>query len=110
MLQGYRKPDYISNRFGQTVKAHGEYPRTDAAERFRRKTQRVLIADDYCIIWRGGKTFRVDDDTVTTPARYYYEAICDEVLIKGVPLVQTCGTVRCIKHWEKKETKSAETQ
>lgn len=104
MLEGYRKPDYIQNRFGQTVKAHVDYPRTDAAERFRKKTERVLIGDDYCVVWRGGETFRIDDDKVTTPARYYYEAICGETLTKGVPLVQTCTTARCVKHWERRET------
>src|SRR5262245_39105432 len=96
----YRKPEYMYNRFGQIVKCHSDYPRTDAVQRFIRLTERVLIGDDYCIVWRGGDTFRVDDDTVTTPARFFWRAIHGERLQDNQILRRTCQTPHCVKHRE----------
>src|SRR5262245_43371858 len=78
----YRRPDYMLNKQGQTVRFHVPHPTTPAVERFIAMTERVLIRDDYCVIWRGGDTFRVDDDLVTTPARFYWEIMTGERLNK----------------------------
>jgi hypothetical protein len=66
----YRRPDFMENAQGQTVRQHVPHPTTPALERFVALTERVLVGDDYCVVWRGGDTFRVDDDTITTPARF----------------------------------------
>jgi hypothetical protein len=65
-------------------------------------TERVLVRDDYCVVWQGGDTFRVDDDTITTPARFYYEMMLGESLGANEVLYRACSTPRCVKHKEKR--------
>lgn len=79
------------------VRDHTAYPTTPALDRFLALTERVLVGDDTCVVWRGGETFRVDDDTVTTPARFYWQIVHgplseDEILWKA------CKTASCVKH------------
>jgi hypothetical protein len=82
----------------RTVRQHVPHPVTPALERFVAMTERVLVADEYCIVWKGGETFRVDDDTITTPARFYWEALVGEKLGPGEALYPDCKTVCCVKH------------
>ena len=93
----WRRPDYLVNRHGQTVRFHCDYPRTDALERFMKLTKRVLTEDDYCIVFTGGTRFRVDDETITTPARFIYQALMGEKLSEAVYLIRTCKTPRCCR-------------
>jgi hypothetical protein len=64
----------------RSVRQHVPHPTTSPLERFVAMTRRVLVGDDYCVVWLGGDTFRVDDYTVTTPARFYWEALVGEKL------------------------------
>lgn len=93
----YRKPDYMRNRFGQIVKCHADYPRTEAIERFMKMTERVLSEDDYCIVFTGGARFRVNDKDVTTPARFVYQALTGEILDNAEYLIRTCPTFQCCR-------------
>src|SRR5688572_14450876 len=76
----YRRPDLMTNADGLTVRSHSPHPIKPALDRFMARTKRVRIGADVCIVWDGGDTFRVDDDTVTTPARFYWEAMKGEKL------------------------------
>jgi len=98
----YRRPDFMENSQGQTVRQHAPHPITPALDRFAAMTERVLVGDDYCVVWRGGDTFRVDDDTVTTPARFYWETLLGEKLGAHEVLYRACKTPRCVKHKEKR--------
>ena len=99
----YRRPDYMINKQGETVRYHAPHPMTPGLIRFLRKTERVFIdPEDACIVWTGGDTFRVDGATVTTPARYYWEAFTGEKLKPADVLYRTCKTPRCVKHKVKK--------
>lgn len=84
------------------VRQHCPHPTTPALERFLALTERVLVNDEYCVVWRGGDTFRVDDDTITTPARFYWETLLGEKLGPNEALYRGCKTPRCVKHKEKK--------
>ena len=97
----YRRPDTMLNEQGVVVRYHVPHPTTPALERFAAMTDRILIDDDYCVVWRGGRTFRVDDETTTTPARFYYQAMTGEKLRDGEPLKRACLTAGCVKHWER---------
>lgn len=90
----------MTNAQGQTVRQHCPHPTTPAHERFLAMTERRLVGDDECIVWRGGDTFKVDADanTVTTPARFYWEMTTGEKLKKSEALYRTCKTPRCVKH------------
>jgi hypothetical protein len=71
----YRKPDFMLNAKGQTVRFHVPHPIVPAVERFMALVRSVACADDAeddCWQWIGGDTFRVDDLTVTTPQRFIY--------------------------------------
>lgn len=94
----YQRPDFMTNKQGQTVRYHVPHPTKPAMDRFFAHTKTVHINDDYCIVWRGGDTFRVDDDTVTTPARFYWEAMKGEKLTDNDILRRTCKTASCVKH------------
>lgn len=94
----YRQPDFMLNKQGQTVRFHVPHPTTPAIERFVAMTERRLVGDDYCVIWKGGDTFRVDDETVTTPARFYWEMVQGERLNPADVLYRDCKTPRCVKH------------
>jgi hypothetical protein len=82
----------------RTVRQHVPHPTTSALDRFVAMTKRVLVGDDYCIVWLGGDTFRVDDDTITTPARFYWEAFLGEKLGTHEALYRDCKTAHCVKH------------
>ena len=97
----WRKPDLMVNKHGQTVRSHVAHPTTPALDRFNAKTLRHFNGYDHCVVWYGGATFRVDDDTVTTPARFYYEAVKGEKLAEGETLRRNCKTPRCLSHKKK---------
>jgi hypothetical protein len=82
----------------RTVRDHAPHPIKPAIERFVELTERRVVDDDTCIVWLGGETFRVDDFTITTPARFYWETLLGERLGANERLRQTCKTPRCIKH------------
>jgi hypothetical protein len=82
----------------RTVRDHVPHPITPAIERFIAMTERRVVGDDTCVIWKGGETFRVDDEAITTPARFYWETMLGEKLGADERLRQTCKTPRCIKH------------
>lgn len=100
----YRRPDFMVNAQGRTVRHHVPHPTTPALDRFFALTKQVEnYKDDICIVWTGGDTFRVDDDTVTTPARFYWEAMKGEKLGDKDVLRRNCKTPRCVKH-KKRQT------
>jgi hypothetical protein len=82
------------NKQGRTVRQHSPHPVKAALDRFFAHTKRV----EDCIVWCGGDTFRVDDDTVTTPARFYWEQMKGQKLEDGDKLRRNCKTPRCVKH------------
>jgi hypothetical protein len=94
----YRRPDFMTNKRGQTVRYHAAHPTTPALDRFFKLTRRVRVDGEDCIVWEGGDTFRVDDDTVTTPARFYWEEMKGEPLVEGDKLRRACKTAGCVKH------------
>jgi len=94
----YRRPDFMTNKHGQTVRYHAPHPTTPALDRFFALTKQVEYGDDVCIVWTGGDTFRVDDDTITTPARFYWEQMKGEKLGEKDKLRRACYTPRCVKH------------
>ena len=96
------RPDYIVGTHGLIVRYQTPKAVIDPLERFVAMTERVLIDGDYCIIWKGGKTFRVDDVTITTPARFFWQAMTGERPRAGEPLARTCLTAGCVKHWERR--------
>jgi hypothetical protein len=97
----YRRPDFMTNARGQTVRYHAPHPTTPALDRFFALTKRVRVDGEECIVWTGGDTFRVDDDTVTTPARFYWEEMKGEKLNASDVLRRGCKTPRCVKHKRK---------
>jgi hypothetical protein len=101
----WRRPDYLINRFGEQVRFHCEYPRSEAIDRFMAMTRRVLTEEDYCIVFTGGKRFRVDDDLVTTPARFIYQALSGQKLPESEYLFRACSTPRCcrLSHMERRK-------
>jgi hypothetical protein len=94
----YRRPDVMTNAQGQTVRTHVPHPTTLALDRFVALTERRVVGDDTCVIWKGGDTFRIDDDTITTPARFYWETLLGEKLGPNEVLYRGCKTPRCVKH------------
>lgn len=94
----YRRPDFMTNKHGQTVRQHVPHPITPALERFTALTERRIVGDDTCVIWLGGDKFRVDDDTLASPARFYWEALLGEKLRDDEALYRACKTPRCVKH------------
>ena len=94
----YRRPDFMTNKHGETVRFHAPHPVKAALDRFFKMTKRVNVDGEDCIVWTGGDTFRVDDDTVTTPARFYWEAMKGEKLGEKDKLRRGCYTPRCVKH------------
>src|SRR5262245_28391456 len=94
----YRRPDFMTNKHGQTVRHHAPHPTTPAIDRFFALTKRVNVDGEDFIVWTGGDTFRVDDDTVTTPARFYWETMKGEKLGEKDKLRRGCYTPRCVKH------------
>lgn len=99
----YRRPDYIVNAQGRTVRNHAPHPTTPALDRFFALTKQVENYEgNPCVVWTGGDTFRVDDNTVTTPARFYWETMKGEKLTDNDVLRRDCKTPRCVKHKEKR--------
>jgi hypothetical protein len=94
----YRRPDFMTNKHGATVRYHAPHPTTPALDRFFKLTKRVKVDGEECVVWIGGDTFRVDDDTVTTPARFYWEEMKGEKLGENDKLRRGCYTPRCVKH------------
>lgn len=70
-------------------------------------TRRVCTGDDYCIVFHGANTFRVDKQTVTTPARFYWESVIGEALQDNDILRRGCKTPRCVKHKVRNESNRA---
>jgi len=96
----YRRPDFMTNKRGETVRFHAPHPTKAPMRRFFAMCE-AWAADkksDPCLVWKGGDTFRVDDDTVTTPARFYWEVYKGEKLEDGDKLRRDCKTPRCVKH------------
>jgi hypothetical protein len=106
-MLNYRRPDFMTNAQGLTVRFHVPYPITPAAERFMEHVRKIEIDDDECWQWTGGETFRVDEVKVTTPARFIYQEATGEKLRRGEELRQVCKTPRCVRpaHREKKPVK-----
>src|SRR5262245_35973748 len=102
----YRRPDYMINAQGRTVRFHAPHPITPAIERFFALVRKIDVDDDECWIVEGD-TFRVDDLIVTTPARFIWQEVTGEKLLRGDVLYQTCKTPRCCRpaHREKKRIK-----
>lgn len=102
----YRRPDYMLNAQGQTVRFHAPHPITPAIDRLLGMIRKVEIAGDECWIV-DAETFRVDELTVTTPARFLYQETTGEKLRRGESLRQTCKTPRCARpaHREKRPVK-----
>lgn len=98
----YRQPDYMVNAQGRTVRAHAPHPTIAPSRRFFSMCKHVEIREgDPCLVWLGGDTFRVDEETVTTPARFYWEAMVGK-LKPTESLYRTCKTPRCVRHKEKR--------
>jgi hypothetical protein len=94
----YRRPDYMTNAQGRTVRFHAPHPKKAVIRRFFAMTKHVVVTPgDPCLVWTGGDTFRVDDDTVTTPARFYWETMRGK-LEDGDKLRRACKTPHCVKH------------
>ena len=83
------------------MRDHAPHPIAPTIERFIAMTERRIVGDDTCVIWKGGETFRLDDFTVTTPARFYWVTTLGERL-DDEKLYRACRTVGCIKHKEKR--------
>lgn len=99
----FRRPDFMTNKHGQTVRYHAPHPTKVPMRRFFAMCKHVENRKgDPCLVWQGGDTFRVDDDTVTTPARFYWEYFKGEKLGAGDKLRRACKTPRCVKHKEKR--------
>lgn len=99
--QQQRSPRPVELRGDPSLRAprhHVPHPTTPALERFVALTKRVLVGDDTCVIWLGGDKFRVDDDTLASPARFYWEALLGEKLRDDEALYRACKTPRCVKH------------
>lgn len=94
----YRRPEYMLNKHNQRVRFHAPHPTTPALDRFMAKTLQHFNGTEHCLVFYGGATFRVDDNTVTTPARFYWEATKGEKLAEGETLRRDCKTPRCVKH------------
>ena len=104
----YRRPDYMKNAQGRTVRFHVPYAIVPAIERFMAFVEIVPGADDLdCWQWLGGDTFRVDDETVRTPARFIWRETTGETLSDRDALYQTCKTPWCCRptHREKRRVK-----
>lgn len=101
-VANYRRPDFMTNKRGQTVRFHAPHPTTPAAKRFFALVKVERIDGVEHVIWRGGDTFRVDDDTVTTPARFYFETMTGQKLGPGDVLRRGCKIPHCVKHKEKR--------
>lgn len=96
--QPARRPDFIQNKEGRTVRQHVLHATKPAVDRFFAMLEKVRINGDICLVWRGGDTFRVDEKTVTTPARFYFESRTGEKLGDNETLRRGCRTPHCVKH------------
>lgn len=67
-----------------------------AIERFLAMVRKIEIDGDECWIVEA-ETFRVDEFTVTTPARFIYQEATGEKLQRSDALRQTCKTPRCAR-------------
>lgn len=82
----------------RSVRQHFPHPTTSPIERFVAMTERVFVGDDTCIVWKGGDKFRVNDETLASPARFYWETLLGEKLAPDEALYRACKTPRCVKH------------
>ena len=97
-------PDLMLNNHGDLVRVHIPHARTDAAERFAALVQEIDCGLDLpCLVFQGGDTFRVDEQTVTTPRRFAYELVTGERLPKGKKLKMICTTPNCCRWSHVKE-------
>jgi hypothetical protein len=103
-MLSYRRPDFMTNAQGLTVRFHVPYPVTEAAERFMKKVRKVELDDEECWQWTGGETFRVDEVKVTTPARFIYQEATGEKLKRGEEVRQICKTPRCVRPAHREKT------
>jgi hypothetical protein len=94
----YRRPDLMENARGQLVRQHAPHPVTPAIDRFVAMTERRVVGDDTCVIWKGGDKFRVDECTLASPARVYWEMMLGEKLAENEVLYRACKTPCCVKH------------
>jgi hypothetical protein len=104
----YRRPDYMINAQGRTVRFHVTHAIVPAIERFMAFVEIVSGADDLdCWQWLGSDTFRVDEETVTTPARFIWRETTGKMLSDREALYQTCKTPWCCRlaHREKRRVK-----
>jgi hypothetical protein len=107
--QQRRSPRPIELRGDPNLRAPREHVQRSiapAAERFMALVERVEADDDQCWRWLGGKTFRVDEALITTPARFIYQEATGEKLGAADALYQTCKTLRCVRpaHLEKRKS------
>jgi hypothetical protein len=65
----------MEKALGQIVRQHAPHPTTPAIDRFVALTDRILVGDDYRVVWRGGDTFRVDD--ADQELEISFTAVCD---------------------------------
>jgi len=104
----YRRPDYMKNAQGRTVRFHVPYAIVPAIERFMAFVEIIPGVDDLdCWQWLGGDTFRVDEKTVTTLARFIWRETTGESLSDREALYQTCKTPWCCRpaHREQRRIK-----
>lgn len=88
----------VLNRHGDLVRYQAPREIVAAAERFAAMTKEVDTGLDLpCLVFTGGDTFRVDDETVTTPRRFIYEYLMDEELPDTIRLRTYCRTPRCCR-------------
>jgi hypothetical protein len=96
--RGLSRPDYVLNRQGELVRYQTPRAIIEAAERFAQMTKEIDAGQDLpCVIFTGGETFRVDQETVTTPRRFIYEYLTGEILPDDVRLRTLCKTPKCCR-------------
>lgn len=93
-----RPVEYRGDPSLRQVRQHFPHPTTSPIERFVALTERRVVGDDTCVIWKGGDKFRVDDNTLASPARFYWETLLGEKLRDDEALYRACKTPRCVKH------------
>lgn len=105
-MLNYRRPDFMTNAQGRTVRFHVPHKIIPAIDRFFALVRKVEVEDDECWIV-DGNTFRVDDLRITTPARFVWQEVTGEKLKRSDVLRQMCKTPHCVRpaHREKKRLK-----
>ncbi len=91
MLHGYRRPDYIKNARGQTVKWTKPKARRPAVERFFDRLDYV----GECWVYRGCEQFWINDYVVLSPWRFSYEIHSGSLAPKHARFIWWCGRPKC---------------